>query len=161
MRRYLIAERERTSAASADVQFRNLRVFFNWLIKDGERTLASPVDPDDWPKVANKAYPQLSDAELKKLLKACAGNSFADRRDLAIMRIFLDNGMRVSGMAGLRYTPDVPQTNDVDLAGRRLRIVLKGGNELVVPIGAKTAAAIDRYLRVRAAHPQARTSPWL
>jgi integrase len=48
----------------------------------------------------------------------------------------------------------------VYLAQRRLRIRLKGGDELWVPLGKKAAAAIDKYIRIRARHPQA-SSPWL
>ena len=46
------------------------------------------------------------------------------------------------------------------LTQRRLRIRLKGGDETWVPIGKKAAAALDRYIRVRARHDQA-SSPWL
>ena len=47
------------------------------------------------------------------------GALFLDRRDTAIMRIFIDTGIRVSGLAGLRYDPDEEDKNDVFLTQRR------------------------------------------
>ena len=41
------------------------------------------------------------------------------------------------------------------VGSRVVHITAKGRRELVLPIGAKTARDLDRYLRVRAAHPHA------
>ncbi len=160
IRAFLQAEQQRTSAASAAVHFRNLRVYFGWLAREGERTNPNPMDRIDAPKVAKKAKQFFEDADLVALLKACQGASFEDRRDTAIMRIFIDTGMRVSGLANLRYDPDDENRNDVFLLQRRLRLRLKGGNETWVPIGKKAAAALDRYIRVRTRHSNA-SSRWL
>lgn len=155
VRKFLIYERERTSASSAAHHFRNLRVWFNWLIDtEGERTTASPVVPGDAPRVADKVRAYITEEEQRALLKVCSSNSFDDRRDNAILRVFMDNGVRVSGLANVLF-------DGVDLGSHTLKITLKGGNELLVPIVAKTAAAVDRYLRVRAGHPKANESPWL
>jgi site-specific recombinase XerD len=61
------------------------------------------------------------------------------------MRILMDTGLRVSGLAGLRFDPDDEDRNDVFLTQRRLRIRLKGGDETWVPIGKKAAASVDRF----------------
>ena len=104
--------------------------------------------------------PHFAADETRALLKTAEGREFEDRRDNAIMRIFMDDSMRVSGMAGLRYHPDVDDLTDVFLdQRRRLRITLKG-KVIFVPIGRKSVQAIDRYLRARALRPQAE-SPWL
>jgi site-specific recombinase XerD len=161
IRLFLIHERKRTSAASAGTHFRNLSVWFNWIIKEKERTGSpSPVDRADKPQVTRKTRRYLSDEDIRALLKTCAGDDFINRRDTAIIRILADNGARVSGLAGIRYTPHKDDTNDVFLRQHRLRIRLKGGNERLVPFGAKAATALDRYLRARAKHPRA-GSPWL
>jgi site-specific recombinase XerD len=160
VRAFLLAEEQRTSAASAAVHFRNIRVFFGWLASEGERENPNPMDRVEAPKVTRKAKAFFTDDELTRLLKTCSGATFVDRRDTAIMRVFIDTGLRVSGLAGLRYDPDDESANDVFLAQRRLRIRLKGGDETWVPIGKKSAAALDKYIRARTRHQQA-SSPWL
>lgn len=153
VRRFLIHERERTSAASAGTHFRNLRVFWNWVLSEEERSTPSPVKKEDSPQVFRKVKKYLSADDLGALLDACKGTGFEARRDTAIVRCLIDNGVRVGGLADMLV-------EDLDLKGRRIRIRLKGGDELWLPIGSKTASAIDRYLRMRAGHSKA-ASPWL
>jgi site-specific recombinase XerD len=160
LRAFLLAEERRTSAVSAAVHFRNLRVFFGWLASEEERSNPNPMDRIEGPKVNKKAKTFFSNDELARLLKTCQGSSFADRRDTAILRVLIDTGLRVSGLANLHYDPDDESHNDVFLTQRKLRIRLKGGDETWVPIGKKAAAAMDRYIRVRARHAQS-SSPWL
>lgn len=160
IRGYLAARKEATSAGNAAKDFRNLRVFFAWCVKEDERSLPNPMDRVGKIKVAAKAHPIFTDDELTALIVACSGPDFESKRDLAIIRILIDNGVRVSGLAGLRYTPGDDRTNDVYLSRHRLRVRLKGGREFWAPIGKKSAAAIDRYIRARARRPHA-DSPWL
>lgn len=161
VRAFLLAEKRRTSTPSAAVHFRNLRVYFGWLAREGERSNPNPMDRVERPKVDKQAKPFFDDSELAALLKTCeSGKSFQDRRDTAIMRVFMDTGMRVSGLANLRYDPANDDNNDVNLTQRKLRIRLKGGDEIWVPIGKKAAAALDRYIRLRTRHAEA-SSPWL
>ncbi|MGW6498585.1 tyrosine-type recombinase/integrase [Nonomuraea angiospora] len=163
VRAFLVRERHRTSEASADVCFRNLRVWFNWMCSDeiAERTSPSPVLKADRPNVTKKAKKYITEDEQRRLLATARSNSFEDRRDLALMMVLYDSGPRASGIMGVRYTPRDPESNDVDIRGRRLRIRLKGGDEHWLPLGSKAAQALDRYLRARSAHSKALTSPWL
>jgi site-specific recombinase XerD len=160
VRAFLAAELDRTSAVSAQIHYRNLRVFFGWLTREGERTGPDLMTSVDKPEVPAKVKPFLSDADLAALLKTCNGQDFESRRDMALLRILIDTGVRVSGLAGLRYDPEDESRNDVFLSAKRLRVRLKGGRETWVPIGAKSAAAIDKYIRARARHTQA-ASGWL
>jgi site-specific recombinase XerD len=153
IRAFLAAEAERTSAVSAHQHFRNLRVLFRWLVREGERQGPDPMLRVDPPKVTTKLKEILGDDQALALLKTCAGQDMEARRDTAILRILLDSGVRVSGLGNVR-------TEDVNLPGRIIRITLKGGDEHYVPLGRKAAAALDRYLRARARHPRA-DSPWL
>lgn len=59
--------------------------------------------------------------------------------------------------AGLRYTPDEVETNDVDLDAGITRVTGRGRRERVLGIGRKTVLVIDRLLRARARHPQHRS----
>lgn len=158
---YLIDVKARTSPGNAHKHLRNLRAFFNWAIKENERDRPSPVDGLEQIKVPKAAPTVFTPDELRKLIKACsAEDDFEHRRDLAIVRILMDNGVRVSGIAGLRYTPEEEDTNDVFLTRHVLRVRLKGGVVFWAPIGKKAAHALDRYIRARRSHPAA-DSPWL
>lgn len=161
VRLFLSAERERTSAASAAVHFRNLRVFWGWVMREGERTFANPMTNVEAPKVARKTKSYFDDDQLAAMLKTCGGSSFEDRRDTAIMRIFIDTGVRVGGLVSIRFSRTDQDANDVFLREKRLRIVLKGGDEHMIPLGRKAVQALDRYLRARDKHPKGAVSPYL
>lgn len=161
IRLFLIHERQRNSAANAHKQFRNLRAFFRWVVKKKYRTTPTPVDSDDAPNPTEKEFPPFNDDEVKALLATCKGNHYTDIRDYAIMRVLIDIGPRVEGLANIRYTPDDPDTNDLNLTKYRVHIRLKGGDEYDAPLGKKAAVAIDAYIRrARARHPHA-DDEWL
>jgi integrase/recombinase XerD len=160
LRGFLVAERKRTSEGNAAKHHRNLSVLFGWLEREGERRGDNPMRHVDKVKVPKKTKTFFTEDELRALLRTCDGQGFENRRDHAILRIFMDTGMRVSGLARLRYHPTDEATTDVMLNRRLLRIRLKGGDEHLVPLGRKAVAALDRYIRERARHPHA-DSPWL
>jgi integrase/recombinase XerD len=126
IRAFLRDERDRTSAATAQRHYRSLDVWFAWLEAEGELPGDNPMRRVEKPKVPEAAKPFLADAELSALLTACAGPDFEARRDAAIIRTLIDTGVRVSGLAGLRFTDD--DRSDVYLAQKRLRVTLKGGD---------------------------------
>lgn len=98
------------------------------------------------PKQDSPITPVLTADELKAMFKACQGTEFRDRRDEAIVRLMAETGMRVSECLGL-------DVEDVDLP-RGLAYIRrgKGGKGRIVPFGAQTAKAIDRYIRLRRNH---------
>jgi site-specific recombinase XerD len=151
---FVTAVADRASASTAATYYRSLKVFFGFLVDDGELR-ESPMVKMHPPKIPEVQVPVLEDAQLKALLATCAKDTFANRRDLAILRIFMDCGLRRSELADLT-------TEDVDLDAGLLRVMGKGERARVAPIGANTTRAIDRYVRVRAKHALAATSAfWL
>ncbi len=62
----------------------------------------------------------------------------------------LDTGARRAEVAGLRWDPHDPEKRDIDLASGLVRLMGKGRRPRIVSVGAKTARAMDRYLRRRA-----------
>ncbi len=54
------------------------------------------------PAVPDVPVPVLSDDDLRRLFKTCEGKSYADRRAIAIIRLFYDTGMRRSELAYLK-----------------------------------------------------------
>jgi integrase/recombinase XerD len=93
----------------------------------------------------------------------CGGEqSFEDRRDAAVLAVFLATGIRVAELAAIRYCPGDPGRSDVDLEAREIRVRGKGGRERTVRIGHEAARRLDRYLRARARHELAYTPElWL
>jgi integrase len=98
----------------------------------------------------------------EKLEKACRGNTFAQRRDAAILAVFRATGVRLAELAGIRYDPDGPGRSDLDIQRREIKVRGKGGTDRAVRIDHEAARRVDRYLRVRARHEQAyRLGMWL
>lgn len=87
--------------------------------------------------------PVLRKEQLATLLKCCSGKSFVDRRDTAILYMFMDAGVRRAEMANMMVT-------DIDLDLREARVHDKGRRNRVVTFGRKAAVAVDRYARERA-----------
>lgn len=75
IRGFLAAERDRTSPASAQKHYRNLRVYFHWLLAEGE-IKEDPIVRVEKPIVPEEAKPFFTDAELAPLLKATQGQGF-------------------------------------------------------------------------------------
>ena len=100
----------RYSAAYASNQYRALQQFFKWLAVEDE--LPDPMAGLAPPRVPAKLVPVFTAEELAQLEQVCAGRSFAQRRDTAIIAVFTATGIRLSELAGLRC-------GDVDLWQRR------------------------------------------
>jgi site-specific recombinase XerD len=142
------------SASTAAHRYRGVQQFFKWALEEalikvspmaGMRPPKTPVQPPD----------VLTEAQLKAIIAACAGADLEAKRDEAIIRLFLDTGCRLSEIAELRYNEKEPLQNDLDLDQNIVRVMGKGRRERPVHFGARTAKAIDRYLRLRARHREA------
>ena len=151
---------DRYSNAYASNQYRALQQFFKWLAAEDE--LPDPMAGLQPPCVTEKLVPVFTGEELARLEQACAGRSFAQRRDTAIIALFKATGIRLAELAGLRYDPGDPRRSDVDLWQREITVRGKGGKDRIVKIGRQTALSLDRYLRARSRHAQAwRPQLWL
>jgi site-specific recombinase XerD len=144
MEAFLVDRMARYRPASVSVEFRALQQFWRWTVEEGEVD-ASPMAKLRKPLVPEEPPAVLSDDQVRRLIMVCEGRSFADRRDLGIVRLLLDTGMRRSELAGLKL-------EDVDLHDSTAIVLGKGRRPRVVPFGRKTAQALDRYLRVRSLH---------
>jgi site-specific recombinase XerD len=143
----------RYSAAYASNQYRALQQFFKWLAAEDQ--LPDPMAGLAPPRVPAKLVPVFTPEELSRLEQACAGRSFAQRRDTAILAVLTATGVRLSELAGLRCS-------DVDLWQREIIVRGKGGKDRIVKIGHQAAPSLDRYLRARSRHAHAwRPQLWL
>ena len=150
----------RYSAAYASNQFRALQQFFKWLAAEDE--IPDPMARLRPPHVPDKPVPVFADGDLPRLERACAGRSFQQRRDAAVIAVFAATGIRLSELAGIRYAPDDPRRSDIDLWHREITVRGNGGKTRTVKISYDAACSLDRDLRVRARHAQAyRPQLWL
>ncbi len=140
------------SAAGANLVYRALQQFFGWMIREGDIE-RSPMETMRPPIVPETPAPVLTEDQLKAILKTCAGKTFGDRRDAAIIRLFIDTGCRRGELAALTVA-------DVDLNVDTITVTGKGRRVRVLPFGNKTGAALGRYLRMRDRLPH-RDLPWL
>lgn len=133
---------EPTTAASRQL---SVRRFSAWLAEEGE------IDADQLvalrsPKLDQKIVEPLSDEQLAALLATCAGRSFLDRRDNAIIRVAAETAARAEEITAMTLADtDVRSGQTVIRRG-------KGGKGRLVPFSPQAAAAIDRYLRARRSH---------
>ncbi len=139
-----LREERMVKPATLSARFSALRRFFTWLEAEGEIAL-SPMIRMKAPKVEVVAPNVLTDDEQRRLLDACRGSAFEDRRDAAILRLMLDTGLRRGEVAAMKL-------DDLDLQGQAVRLVGKGGRPGVVFFGVRTARDLDRYLRTRPRH---------
>lgn len=142
------------AAATVSVRFRALQQLFGWLEAEDEID-TNPLARMQPPVVPDEPVDVISDDDMRRLLTSMAGKDFTDRRDTAIVRLFADSGMRISELANLTLA-------DLDMDLNVAYVVGKGRRPRACPFGAKTAAALDRYLRIRARHAKAdRPELWL
>lgn len=151
---FLVDMLERCSPATAAKHYRSLQQLWRWLEEDGE-IVASPMRKMRPPDVPEQPVRVLSDDDLRRLLDTCKGNTFDNRRDLALVRMLFDTGARASELIGLAVDDLDDETDTAFVMG-------KGRRGRAVPFGNKTSDALRRYLRARRAHPMAGSAAlWL
>lgn len=146
---------EGAEAATARSRQLSMRRFSAWLADEGELD-DDPLVGLKPPKLDSKIVPELSDDQLRDLIKACQGRGFWERRDEAVIRLMTETGARIGEVVAMTV-------DDIDLsAGTAIVRRGKGGKGRTIPIGPQTSRAIDRYLRLRRAHRLAATEDlWL
>jgi site-specific recombinase XerD len=128
--------------------------WFKWLHAEDE-VESNPFDGVPPPAVPEKLTEVPTVADVRAVLKACSGKTFGDRRDHALIMVLADGGPRAAETVGLRV-------DDVDLNEGVLIVLGMGRRPRGVPIGHKTIAALDRYLRARSKRKDAyRPELWL
>jgi site-specific recombinase XerD len=138
----------RLRPATVANRYRSLQQFFRFCLETDE-IAASPMARMRAPHVEAPPVPILNRDQITALIRACEGKTFTDRRDMAIVRLLLDTGMRRAEIAGLRM-------GDLDFEHHTAVIVGKGDRERIVSFGARSGLALRRYLLERAKRPDSR-----
>ena len=104
------------------------------------------------PKHPRKLPRHLRPGEIETLIESPAGDEPLARRDRALLELLYASGLRVGELVSLDW-------GDLDLEGRVLRVLGKGGKERMVPFGQPAAQALRAWLEawetVRGAAPAA------
>jgi len=99
LRNFLMDERKRTSPQQARHCYVSLRVFFGFLVDDGQLS-SSPMAKVHPPKLPKKIMPSLTVEQVTALLATC-DKDFYGVRDRAILLLLLDTGLRAAELLSL------------------------------------------------------------
>src|SRR3990167_4261754 len=121
-----------------------LKSFFGYVCGGAK----SPARGLPYPRVPKKVQRSLSFEQLCAVLAACDTSTAKGKRDVALMCVLADTGLRASEVCRLRLA-------DLDLAGGWLKVVVKGGDEEVGIFTSYTAAQIGAWLTVRERYAKA------
>ena len=149
LRRWL-AELSEHGAAPKTVgaRYQAVRALFDWLVAEGELT-SSPARRVERPRLVEPEIRVPTVEELRAVLATASNRqSFADVRDTAVIRLWLDTGLRRSELAALRVS-------DLDVTAGEAGVLGKGRKPRTVAFGSATSTALARYLRLRSRHPHA------
>jgi integrase/recombinase XerC len=129
------------SRATAARRLSAVRSFLRYLrreeILEGDPGALVPT-----PKAEVRMPAHLSEQEIGLLLAQPAGDDPLGRRDRAILELFYASGLRLSELAGL-------DMDDLNLSGKMVRVLGKGGKPRLVPFNGSTASAVRVYLKDR------------
>lgn len=94
------------------------------------------------PKLPGRVIEVLRPDEVKRLLAACDASSANGARDLAVVTLFLDTGLRLSELVGLAI-------EGVHMKDGWLKVFGKGEKERIVPFGSRATKSLGHYLSFR------------
>lgn len=115
-----------------------LKSFYKYLTVRTKQLQENPVADLEYPKLRKSLPKYLTMEQSAALLKAVNGPN--EKRDYAILMLFLNCGIRRSELVGLNMT---------DVYEDRIRVIGKGNKERFVYFGTPCRKAIDAYLLER------------
>jgi site-specific recombinase XerD len=148
--RYLIGLRDADwSRATVDTRYRALRRFYRWCHAE-ELVTADPTARIPRPQQGSKPVETVTAEDLAALLRACQGKDYESLRDTALIRLALAPGApRASELCGITLDC-LDMRHDTALIREG-----KWARDRLVPFGPLAGKALSRYLRARAARPDA------
>ena len=112
-----------------------IKSFYKYLTVRTKQLQENPVADLEYPKLRKSLPKYLTMEQSAALLQAVSGQN--EKRDYAILMLFLNCGIRRSELVGLNIS---------DVYEDRIRVVGKGNKERFVYFGAACRKAIDAYL---------------
>lgn len=127
------------SATSRARKLSAIKSFYKYLTVRTKQLSENPVADMEYPKLRKSLPKYLTMEQSAALLQAVSGAN--EKRDYAILMLFLNCGIRRSELVGLNLT---------DVYEDRIRVVGKGNKERFVYFGTACRKAIDAYMAERA-----------
>jgi integrase/recombinase XerC len=134
--------RQGQSRASVARKLSALRTFVRFLRREG-LVEADPSSLAASPRRDQKVPAHLSVDEMSRLLEAPDVSNPLGRRDRAMLELFYASGLRLAELVGL-------DVEDVNLAGRIVRVAGKGRKERLVPFNTSAQKALRAWYPDRA-----------
>ena len=135
--------RRGNTRSSAARKLAAIRTFGRYLRREGILE-GDPAALVGTPRREQRLPAHLGEAEMTALLEMPDVSVPLGRRDRAILELFYASGLRLSELVGL-------DLGDVNLGGRMVRVLGKGGKERIVPFNRSTEAALRAWLQDREA----------
>jgi site-specific recombinase XerD len=131
-----------------------LKLFFAFL--EEEDDLPNPMRGVQRPAEEEVTIQPLTEAQLAALIDTCRGKDFYDRRDMAIIRMWVSTPARLSEIAMLRVVGHDGEP-DVDPLAGMIYVMGKGRRPRQMALSPKACKAAIRYEKVRERNPNARS----
>lgn len=125
-------------AAARSRKLSAIKSFYKYLTVRTKLLTINPVKDVEFPKIRKSLPKYLTLEESRLLLSSVRGVN--EKRDYAILMLFLNCGIRRSELVGLNLS---------DVYEDRIRVTGKGNKERIVYFGSACKAAIDAYLPER------------
>ena len=126
------------SASARARKLSAIKSFYKYLTVRTKQLTENPVADLEYPKLRKSLPKYLTMEQSAALLQAVSGPN--EKRDYAILMLFLNCGIRRSELVGLNLT---------DVYEDRIRVVGKGNKERFVYFGSACRKAIDAYIPIR------------
>lgn len=126
------------SASARARKLSAIKSFYKYLTVRTKQLEENPVAELEYPKIRKNLPKYLTLEQSSALLQAVSGQN--EKRDYAILMLFLNCGIRRSELVGLNLT---------DVYEDRIRVMGKGNKERFVYFGTACRKAIDDYLEER------------
>jgi integrase/recombinase XerC len=134
---YLSMLHRQNKKSSIGRKLASIKSFFRFLLREGELE-RDPTILIGTPKKDQPLPTHLPVDDMFRLLETPANDVPSGVRDRAILEVLYSCGIRVSELVGLNW-------EHIDANLEVIRVLGKGNNERIVPIGSKALEALARY----------------
>jgi len=131
-------QQNKLSGHTVNCYLRSIRAFWSWLVSEGI-VETNPFTKIRIPKPPKKIITTFSKLQLQTLIGVINTSTPEGYRDMAVIMVLLDTGLRVSELTSLTL-------NDVQLAEGILKVFGKGRRERLIPIGKASQRVLWNYV---------------